>query len=175
MVCQGTGGVALFGLQIAKALSASVIITSRSPAKLERAAALGADHGIDVSQTPGWGKRVRVLTNAEGADHVLEVGGANTFAESVRALCLGGTLSIIGVLSGALTELDLRPILMREIRLQGVFVGSRESFLGLLELVNRHSLKPQIDRVFPLPEARAAFEYAACGQQFGKVVISLED
>ncbi len=175
LVCQGTGGVSLFGLQIAKALSASVIITSRSAAKLGRAAALGADHGIDTSQTPEWGKRVRELTNAEGVNHVLEVGGANTFAESVRALCLGGTLSVIGVLSGALTELDLRPILMRDIRVQGVFVGSRASFLAFLALVNRHSLKPQIDRVFPLEGARAAFEYAASGQQFGKVVVSLED
>jgi NADPH:quinone reductase-like Zn-dependent oxidoreductase len=174
LVCQGTGGVSLFGLQIAKALGARVIITSRSSAKLERAAALGADDGIDTSRTPDWGKRVRALTNAEGADHVLEVGGANTFAESLRALRIGGTVSVIGVLSGALAELDLRPILMQDIRVQGVFVGSRESFLGLLELVNRHSLTPQVDRVFPLVEARAAFEYAASGQQFGKVVISRE-
>ena len=78
------------------------------------------------------------------------------------------------MLSGALTELDLRPILMQDLRVQGVFVGSRASFLELLELVNRHALKPQIDRVFPLTEARSAFEYAASGQQFGKVVISLE-
>lgn len=174
LVCQGTGGVSVFGLQIAKALAATVIVTSRSSAKLERAARLGADHGIDTSHTPEWGKSVRTLTNAEGADHVLEVGGANTFAESMRALRLGGTLSVIGVLSGALTELDLRPILMQDIRVQGVFVGSRASFLGFLELVNRHSLRPQVDRVFPLEDARAAFEYAASGQQFGKVVISLE-
>jgi NADPH:quinone reductase-like Zn-dependent oxidoreductase len=175
LVCQGTGGVSLFGLQIAKALAARVIITSRSAAKLERAAALGADHGIDTSDTPEWAKRVRALTNGEGANQVLEVGGANTFAESLRALCIGGTLSVIGVLSGALTELDLRPILMQDIRVQGVFVGSRASFLAFLELVNQHLLKPQVERVFPLTEARSAFEYAASGQQFGKVVISLED
>jgi NADPH:quinone reductase-like Zn-dependent oxidoreductase len=175
LVCQGTGGVSLFGLQIAKALAARVIITSRSSAKLERALALGADGGIDTSHTPEWGKRVRALTNAEGADQVLEVGGAGTFTESLRALRIGGTVSVIGVLSGALTELDLRSLLMQDLRVQGVFVGSRESFLAFLELVNRHLLTPQVDRVFPLEEARSAFEYAASGQQFGKVVISLEN
>ena len=174
LVCQGSGGVSLFGLLLAKARGAKVIITSRNAHKLERAVALGADHGIDTSEVPEWGKRVRTLTNLEGADHVLEVGGAGTFAESVRALRLGGTLSVIGVLAGALTELDLRPILMQDLRVQGVFVGSRASFLGLLELLNQHQLRPSVDRVFPLSEARAAFEYAASGQQFGKVVISLE-
>jgi NADPH:quinone reductase-like Zn-dependent oxidoreductase len=173
LVCQGTGGVSLFGLLLAKARGAKVIITSRSARKLEHAVALGADHGIDTAHAPEWSRQVRALTNLEGADHVLEVGGAGTFAESVRALRLGGTLSVIGVLSGALTELDLRPILMQDLRVQGVFVGSRQSFLGLLALLNQQQLRPPVDRVFPLSEARAAFEYAASGQQFGKVVISL--
>ncbi|MEP7050328.1 MAG: NAD(P)-dependent alcohol dehydrogenase [Pseudomonadota bacterium] len=175
LVCQGTGGVSLFGLLLAKACGARVIITSRSAQKLERAVALGADHGIDTSHTLEWAKQVRGLTNLEGADHVLEVGGASTFAESVRALRVGGTLSVIGVLSGALTEVDLRPILMQDLRVQGVFVGSRQSFLGLLTLFAQQQLRPPVDRVFPLGEARAAFEYAASGQQFGKVVISLEE
>jgi NADPH:quinone reductase-like Zn-dependent oxidoreductase len=87
---------------------------------------------------------------------------------------LGGTVSVIGVLSGALTELDLRPVLMQDLRVQGVFVGSRQTFLGFLALLNERQLRPTVDRVFPLREARAAFEYAASGQQFGKVVISLE-
>lgn len=174
VVCQGTGGVSLFGLLLAKASGARVIITSRSARKLERAVALGADHGIDTSLAPEWSGPVRALTNREGADHVLEVGGAGTFTESIRALRLGGTLSVIGVLSGALTHLDLRPILMQDLRVQGVFVGSRQTFLAFLALLNQHQLRPYVDRVFPLREARAAFEYAASGQQFGKVVISLE-
>jgi NADPH:quinone reductase-like Zn-dependent oxidoreductase len=174
LVCLGTGGVSLFGLQIAKALGARVIITSRSAEKLARAAVLGADHGIDTSQGGEWSRRVRELTQAEGAEHVLEVGGAHTIAESLRAVRIGGTVSVIGVLSGALAELDLRPVLMQDIRIQGVFVGSRASFSGLLGLLERHALRPQVDRVFQLDEARAAFEHAASGQQFGKVVISLE-
>jgi len=173
LVCLGTGGVSLAALTIARALGVRVILTSRSAEKLARAAALGAEHGINTSQTPAWGNAVRALTDSEGAHHVIEVGGAETIAESVRALRLGGSMSVIGVLSGALPRLDLRPLLMQDLRIQGVFVGSRQTFLGLLELVRAHDLHPQIDRQFEFEDARAAFEYAASGQQFGKVVISL--
>ncbi|HYQ02058.1 MAG TPA: NAD(P)-dependent alcohol dehydrogenase [Polyangiaceae bacterium] len=173
LVCLGTGGVSLAALGIARALGVRVILTSRSAEKLSRAVALGAEHGIDTSHTPEWGSTVRSLTGGEGAHHVLEVGGAGTIAQSIRALRLGGSLSVIGVLSGALPELDLRPLLMQDLRIQGVFVGNRDTFLRLLELVTTHDLHPQIDRVFEFGDARAAFEYAASGQQFGKVVISL--
>jgi NADPH:quinone reductase-like Zn-dependent oxidoreductase len=173
LVCLGTGGVSLAALGIARALGVRVILTSRSSEKLARAAALGAEHGIDTVHTAEWGNAVRTLTAGEGAHHVLEVGGAGTIAQSVRALRLGGSMSVIGVLSGALPEFDLRPILMQDLRIQGVFVGSRETFLHLLELVETHTLRPVIDREFSFEDARAAFEYAASGQQFGKVVISL--
>lgn len=174
LVCQGTGGVSLAALSIAKALGVRVIITSRSAAKLERAQALGAQHGLDTSRAAEWAPAVRALTAGRGADHVVEVGGAETIAQSVRALRLGGTVSVIGVLSGAQPEFDLRPILMQELCIQGVFAGSRATFLGLLELVEAHALRPQVDRVFELDDARAAFEYLASGLHFGKVVISLE-
>jgi len=173
LACLGTGGVSLAALGIARALGVRVILTSRSAEKLVRAAALGVEHGIDTSQTAEWGSAVRTLTGGEGAHHVLEVGGAGTIGESLRALRLGGSLSVIGVLSGALPALDLRPILMQDLRIQGIFVGSRETFLHLLELVSAHSLRPQIDRVFEFEAAPAAFEYAASGRQFGKVVISV--
>jgi NADPH:quinone reductase-like Zn-dependent oxidoreductase len=174
VVCIGTGGVSLFGLSIARALGARVILTSRSGDKLARAQALGAEGTIDTTETPAWGDRVRSLTNGEGAHHVLEVGGAQTFAQSLRAVRMGGVVSVIGVLSGALTEVDLRPLLMQDVRVQGVFVGSRATFLDLLGLVERHTLRPVIDRVFPLSDARAAFYHAATGRQFGKVVIALD-
>ena len=174
LVCLGTGGVSLAALGIARALGARVIFTSRSAQKLGRAVALGAEHGIDTTETADWGNAVRSLTSGEGAHHVLEVGGAGTIEQSVRALRLGGSLSVIGVLSGAKPELDLRPILMQDLRIQGVFVGSRQTFLRLLDLVRAHALRPQIDRVFPFDEALAAFEYVASGRQFGKVVISLD-
>ena len=173
LVCLGTGGVSLAALGIARALGIRVILTSRSAEKLARAAALGAEHGIDTSQTADWGNAVRALTGGEGADHVLEVGGAGTLAQSVRALRLGASLSVIGVLSGALPELDLRPILMQDLRIQGVFVGSKATFLRLLEVIEKRDVRPQIDREFEFEDARSAFEYAASGQQFGKVVISV--
>ena len=173
LVCLGTGGVSLAGLAIAKALGVQTIITSRSAEKLARAVALGAAHGIDTSLSVDFSKAVRVMTGGEGAHHVLEVGGAQTIAQSVRSMRLGGTVSVIGVLSGALPEFDLRPILMQDLRVQGVFVGSRATFLGYLELIEQHGLRSQVDRVFSFADSRAAFEYAATGQQFGKVVISL--
>jgi NADPH:quinone reductase-like Zn-dependent oxidoreductase len=174
LVCQGTGGVSLSALGIAKALGVRVIITSRSAHKLARALALGADHGIDTSQTADWGEAVRALSDGQGAHQVIEVGGAQSIVQSLRAVRLGGTLSVIGVLSGSQAAFDLRPILMQELRVQGVFVGSRATFLGFSKLVEAHTLRPEVDRVFELGEARAAFEYLASGQHFGKVVISLD-
>ena len=173
VVCQGTGGVSLAALSIAKALGARVFITSSKAHKLERAQALGADALIDTSRTPDWAKAVRELSAGEGADHVIEVGGAQTLRDALRATRMGGSVSVIGVLSGAISELDVRPILMQELRVQGIFVGTRATFEGLLALLNEQRLQPQIDREFPLAEARAAFEYASSGQSFGKVVITL--
>jgi NADPH:quinone reductase-like Zn-dependent oxidoreductase len=174
VVCIGTGGVSLFGLRIAQAVGARVILTSRSAKKLARAQALGVSATIDSSETPDFSQAVRSLTNGEGAHHVLEVGGAKTFAQSLRAVRMGGIVSVIGVLSGALTEVDLRLLLMQDLRMQGVFVGSRETFINLLAFVEQHALRPDVDRVFPMSDARAAFDYAASGEQFGKVVIALD-
>ena len=174
VVCIGTGGVSLFGVRIARAVGARVILTSRSAEKLARAQALGVEATIDTSATPEWAKTVRELTEGEGAHHVLEVGGKNTFEQSLRAVRMGGVVSVIGVLSGAKTELDLRPLLMQDVRVQGVFVGSRDTFLNFLRLVEQHTLRPDVDRIFPVSDVRAAFEYAASGQQFGKVTIALD-
>lgn len=171
VVCIGTGGVSLFGARIARACGARVILLSRSGEKLARAAALGITLGVNTSETPEWSKAVRQATNGAGANHVLELGGAGTFEQSLRAVAMGGIVSVIGVLAGPKTELDLRPILMQDIRLQGVFVGSRDTFEHLTKLVETSGLQPDIDRVFPLHETRAAFEHAASGAQLGKVVI----
>src|SRR6185436_7768562 len=108
----------------------------------------------------------------EGADLVVELGGAGTLAESLRAVRPGGTLLLIGVLAGGIAELDLRPILMQDVRVQGVFAGSRASFEALNAFVGAHAIVPTIDRVFPLADYRAAFEHAASGRQFGKVCLS---
>jgi len=173
VVCIGTGGVSLFAARIARAVGARVILLSRSADKLARAAALGFELGVNTSEKPDWWKAVRLATDGEGAHHILELGGANTFEQSVRAVRMGGTVSVIGVLSGPKTELDLRPILMQDIRVQGVFVGSRDTFEHFAQLAAESELHPDIDRVFSFAEARAAFEHLAGGKQFGKVVIEI--
>jgi NADPH:quinone reductase-like Zn-dependent oxidoreductase len=173
VVVLGTGGVSLFALQIAQLHGARVIVTSSSDAKLERARALGAAETINYQAVPDWEKRVRELTGGTGADHVIEVGGGGTFARSVRAVRIGGRISLIGVLAGNATEVNLAPILMQNIRIQGVIVGSRETFEHLLRAVGHHQLRPVVDRVFPFAEARAAFDHMAGQGHFGKIVVRM--
>ena len=173
VVVLGTGGVSVFALQIAKLVGARVIVTSSSEAKLERARSLGADETIDYKKVPDWEKKVRELTGGEGADHVLEVGGGGTFAKSVRATRVGGTISLIGVLAENSTEVNLNPILMQNIRVQGVIVGSRETFEAMNRAIRQHRLRPVVDRVFAFAEARAALEWMAGQQHFGKIVVRL--
>jgi len=173
VVLLGTGGVSIFGLQIAKLHGARTIITSSSDEKLARAVALGADATINYRTTPDWEKKVIELTGGLGADHVLEVGGAGTFAKSLRATRVGGHVALIGVLAGVATELRVTDILMKSLRVHGIYVGSREMFESLNRAVTQHQLKPVIDRVFPFSEARAAYEHLQSGKHFGKVVISI--
>ncbi len=169
----GTGGVSLFALQIARLNGARVIVTSSSDAKLERARALGASETINYKSHPDWEKKVRELTGGTGVDHVVEVGGGGTFAKSVRAVRASGQISLIGVLAGNTTDVNLAPILMQNIRVQGVIVGSRDTFEDLLRAVSHHQLRPVVDRVFPFAEARAAFDHMAGQGHFGKIVVRM--
>lgn len=169
----GTGGVAIFALQLAKMLGARVIVTSSRDEKLERARALGADEGINYRETPQWAPRVKELTGGVGADHVIEVGGAGTFEQSLQAVRIGGRVSLIGVLSGAAAEVNLNRILMQHVRVQGILVGSRETFEAMNRAIAFHRMRPVVDRIFPLEETRAAFEHLAAGRHFGKVCVAL--
>jgi NADPH:quinone reductase-like Zn-dependent oxidoreductase len=171
----GTGGVSIFALQIGKLLGARVMITSSDDAKLARAKSLGADDLINYRQQPDWGKVARELSGGRGVDHVIEVGGAGTIAQSLRAVRPGGTISVIGVLGGTATELDLLPVLMQNLRLQGVLVGHREHFEALCRAVSQSRLRPVVDRLFPLEDGRRAFEYLASGAHFGKVCLKIGD
>ena len=173
VVLLGSGGVSIFGLQIAKLHGARTIITSSSDEKLARATALGADATINYRTTPDWEKKVIELTGGLGADHIMEVGGAGTFAKSLRATRVGGHVALIGVLAGVASELRVTDILMKSLRVHGIYVGSREMFESLNRAVTQHKLKPVIDRVFPFAEARAAYEHLQSGKHFGKVVISI--
>jgi NADPH:quinone reductase-like Zn-dependent oxidoreductase len=166
----GTGGVSVFALQLAKLHGARVIATSSSDEKLARMRELGADETVNYKQTPDWDKQVLRLTGGAGVDHVVEVGGAGTLAKSTNATRVGGHVSVIGVLA---TGGDFNPvsILMKSLRLQGIFVGSRQMFEDLNRAISASRLKPVIDRTFSFGEAREALKYMESGAHFGKIVL----
>jgi NADPH:quinone reductase-like Zn-dependent oxidoreductase len=156
-------------------MGASVIATSSQPHKLERLRALGADHTIDYARTPAWGKAARALTGGRGVDHVIEVGGAGTLPQSLRAVRVGGTISLIGVLAGAKQEIHLPHVFLPQVRLQGVVVGSRETTEQLLRAVGASKLQPVIDDTCFRPKTlRDALEHMRTGRHFGKIAVDVE-
>ena len=171
VLVQGTGGVSIFALQFARIGGARVIVTSSSDEKLKRALAMGASDGINYKSTPDWDKRVRELTDSRGVDYIVEVGGAGTLTQSMKCIKAGGQISLIGVLTGGAGQVNPLPILMRNIRVQGIFVGSREMFEAMNRSIALHRMKPVVDRVFPFAEAVEAFRYMQTAAHFGKVVI----
>jgi NADPH:quinone reductase-like Zn-dependent oxidoreductase len=166
----GTGGVSLFALQFARLTGARVLITSSSNAKLERARQLGATDGINYKSTPDWEEKARALTGGVGVDHVIEVGGAGTLGKSLRAVRMNGRVSLIGVLTGA-GQVNPMPILMKNVRLQGIYVGSRDMFESMNRAITLHKLHPVVDRVFPFAEIRQALQYLESGAHFGKICL----
>jgi NADPH:quinone reductase-like Zn-dependent oxidoreductase len=172
----GTGGVSMFALLLANAAGADVTVVSRDEAKLERALALGARRGICSTNEPNWGVVVREATIG-GVDQVIDVVGGSTLAESFHAVRPGGTISLIGSTAARRGEPSplpsLLPAVMREIRLQGILVGPRSSFVSFIEAVERWNIRPIVDATFPLDDTRKAFEHLASGQVFGKVVVEL--
>jgi NADPH:quinone reductase-like Zn-dependent oxidoreductase len=169
----GTGGVSIFALQFARLHGARVIATSSSDEKLAKAKKLGASDGINYKTTPAWEKSVLELTDGRGVDFVVEVGGAGTLTQSMKAVRPGGQISLIGVLSGGAGQINPLPILMRGIRVQGIFVGSREMFEAMNRAITLHRLEPVVDRVFPFAEAVEAFRYMETAAHFGKVAIKI--
>jgi NADPH:quinone reductase-like Zn-dependent oxidoreductase len=171
VLVQGTGGVSIFALQFAKMTGAEVIVTSSSDEKLERAKELGASHTINYKTTPDWDKAAREVTNGVGVDHIIEVGGAGTLTRSLKAIRIGGHVGLIGVLAGTTTDFSVIPILMQNVRVQGVLVGSREMFEDMNRAISLHKMKPVVDRVFSFEESRSAFDYMESAAHFGKICI----
>jgi NADPH:quinone reductase-like Zn-dependent oxidoreductase len=172
VVTQGTGGVSLFALQFARMLGAETIITSGSAEKRARAVAMGADHAIDYRAEPEWSRIVRRIAPG-GADLVIDVGGAQTLAQSLRAVRVGGTVALIGVLSGAVAELDLGRVVTQSVRLQGVTLGARDLFADMVRAIERHRTIPAIDdRRWRFEEGAQAVAAIAEGRHFGKICIS---
>ncbi len=171
VLVQGTGGVAVFGLQLATALGARVIVTSSSDAKLERARALGAWGTVNYRTHPDWDAEVMRLTGGDGASHILELGGAQTFDRSLACIASGGHIALIGGLSGFDIAPGLRPLLWANASVDGVAIGSAEHFTAMNAFIAKHRIKPVIDRVFPFEQTQAAYDRLASGSHFGKVVI----
>jgi NADPH:quinone reductase-like Zn-dependent oxidoreductase len=174
VLLQGTGGVSIFGLQLAKAAGARVIILSSSDAKLERARALGADETINYKAEPDWEKKVLALTGGEGVDVTLEVGGAGTLARTLKATRYGGRVSLIGVLSGSAGEVPIGPILHKMLQVDGIYVGSRAMFAEMDRFLSQKRIEPVIDRVFDFDASPEAFRYFQQGAHFGKVAIGFK-
>lgn len=173
VLVQGTGGVSIFALQLAKLAGARVIATSSSEEKLAKLRTLGADAVINYRDDPDWGKTVRRLTDGRGVDHVIEVGGPITLAQSITASRVGGHIAMIGVLSGVTSQLPLGLALSRQVRLQALLVGSRRQQQDFVRAIEATHLRPVIDRHFPLADIVAAFQYQASGQHFGKIVLDV--
>ena len=173
VVIQGTGGVSIFALQFAKALGARVLGTSSSDEKLQRAKKLGLDSGSNYNKTQDWAKWVLEQTNGEGADLVVEVGGAGTFVQSLKAVRIGGTVAQIGVLSQTSESLNVVPILHRQLHVQGIYVGSRSHFLEMNRAISQTSLKPVVDEVFTFDQLKEGLQRMESGAHFGKLVIRI--
>ena len=170
VLTQGTGGVSVFAAQFAKSFGARVIATSSADEKLEKIRALGADETINYKTTTDWDKAVFGLTDKIGVDHIVEVGGAGTLPKSLKAVRAGGHIAVIGILTGG-GEVNPMPILMKAVRLQGIYVGSVEMFEAMNRKIEAEQIKPVIDRTFAFEDARKALKYMESGSHFGKIVV----
>ena len=171
VLIQGTGGVSVFAIQFSKMLGARPIVISSSDEKLARARALGASDLVNYKRDADWDSLVLELTGGVGVDHVVEVGGAGTLNSSLKAVRMGGTISMIGVLTGVKSEVETSAILRKSVRVQGIYVGSREMFEAMNRAIALEALRPVIDRVFPFEEAGAALRHMESATHFGKICI----
>lgn len=171
VLTQGAGGVSLFALQLAKALGARVIATSSSADKLERLRALGADHVIDYKTSADWGERVRELTDGRGVDRVVEVGGPDTLPQSIKAIAVGGQISLVGVLAGVAGAVDFMAMFMSQATFRPIAIGSRRDLEDMIRVISQHKIQPVIDSVYEFDEAKPALSHFEARQLFGKVVI----
>ena len=165
----GTGGVSIWALQIAKAMGATVAITSSSDEKLERAKRIGADFTLNYREHSEWGKAVRDWSDGRGVDHVVEVGGPGTLAQSIEAVRVGGHISLIGVLTGGAGQVPTAALMAKQARLQGLIVGSRREQQAFVRALDATGIRPVVDRRFPLEALGDAFRYEMGAGHFGKI------
>jgi NADPH:quinone reductase-like Zn-dependent oxidoreductase len=165
----GTGGVSIWALQIARAMGARVAITSSSDDKLARAQSMGAEFTVNYKSTADWGRAVWDWTGGRGVDHVVEVGGPGTLAQSIEAVRVGGHISLIGVLTGIGGEVPTAALMGKQARLQGLIVGNRRQQQDFVRALEASGIKPTVDRRFALEDLAAAFQHEMDGEHFGKI------
>jgi NADPH:quinone reductase-like Zn-dependent oxidoreductase len=173
LLVQGTGGVALFGLQFAAALGTRAIVISSSNQKLARAKALGGSILINYRDTPDWDVAVMEATDGRGASHILELGGPGTYDRSLRSVASGGKIVQIGVLTGFGPKPDLARLQWENADIIGVTVGSIEHFTNMNRFLTEHAIHPIVDRVYGFDEAPEAYAYLRSGSHIGKIVVKL--
>jgi NADPH:quinone reductase-like Zn-dependent oxidoreductase len=173
VLVQGSGGVSIFALQFALAAGARVVAITGSEAKVGRLERLGAEHVIRYEREPEWSRVVLEVTGGAGVDHVVETGGAGTIDESIKAAAMGGSISLVGLLTGAGGRLDMLPILAKTLCIQGVVVGSVEMFERMIGMVEHLGIRPVIDEAFEMQDIAAALEYLKSGRHLGKVIIKV--
>lgn len=168
----GTGGVSVAAIQIAKAMGAKVIATSSSDEKLKKVKALGADEVINYKTYPQWSEQVLALTNGEGVDNVVEVGGPGTLAESIQSVKVGGHIALIGVLTGMQGDVPTAMLMAKQARLQGLIVASRQDQRDFVIALEQNGIRPVIDTTYVFDELADAFAYQKSGSHFGKVCLA---
>jgi NADPH:quinone reductase-like Zn-dependent oxidoreductase len=173
VLVQGTGGVSIYGLQIAKAFGCSVIATSSSDDKLESLRALGADHLINYKREPMWGAAAQKLTNGRGVDHILEIGGSGTMPQSIVAARNGGHIALIGVLAGYAGPISTVAIMGKQLRVIGLTVGSRRHQLDLVRAIDVAGYRPVLDQHFSLENLAGAFRHQESNTHFGKIIVDI--
>lgn len=174
VLVMGSGGVSVFALQLAKKMGAKVIATSSSDEKLEKFKTLGADLTINYKSNPDWGSTAKEWTEGKGVDHIIEVGGPLTLPQSIRAIRVGGHISLIGVLTGRSGDIPTALLMARQARLQGLIVGSRHMMMDYVRALDTLAIRPVIHKTFSWQEIRQAFEYQESGKHFGKICLSME-
>jgi NADPH:quinone reductase-like Zn-dependent oxidoreductase len=173
VLTQGTGGVSIFAVQLAKAAGATVIATSSSPEKLARLRDLGADHLINYREVPAWGAAAAGLTGGRGVDAVVEVGGPGTLAQSIRACRIGGHISLIGVLTGISGEVPTAMAMSKNVTIKGVTVGSRQEQEEMISAIDANGIRPVIDSTYPLDQIASAFAHQISQTHFGKICLEI--
>ena len=172
VLIQGCGGVALFAVQFAKLLGAHVTVITSTDERMQRVRALGADAVVNYRAIPEWAKATREITGGRGYDLIVELGGEKTLPQSLRCIRPGGSIAMIGILSGSAMATSLGLIITRQVRLQGITVGNRDGFEAMVRAIDQHKVLPVIDSTFAFEDLKQAMAHLKSGNQFGKVCIA---